>query len=213
MSTTAATFRVPLFSGVADGACAVGLKLRQPLRSVGLSDLLQAGPTPHEDIRQGAVGIPLSLKLRLSDPHGLPRVGAVVCVWHFDPQGWTMDFMGDELESVARMRGMQFSDDAGAVGFRTVYPGRYSDGTVAICLQVFLCEGDAITACTEACLSLPAHVQGPLRSLPVALALPTHVQPPRWGRGRDRQMVRVPQVRFDVRGPGLVCQLALVLST
>ncbi|MEZ5662538.1 MAG: hypothetical protein R3E94_03305 [Burkholderiaceae bacterium] len=199
-------------SSIRNDAAAGVLALRPLARPLTLAGLLQSGPTPREDIGMGSIGIPLSLRLRLTDARGQALARAAVCLWQVDPDDRALDFVGDELDVVAGMRGMQFSDDAGAAGFRTVYPGRFSDGTAVVYLLVFVGEGDTVTACADICLQLPTRVQGPLRELPVALPLPDRVQVPRWGRGRRPQDVQVPRVHFDFRGPGLVCQLGLALA-
>lgn len=188
------------------------LSLQPVSRAIALHDLLRAAPSMQGDIGQGASGLPLVLSLQLCGADGLPLPRAVVCVWQHDPQGWTLDFEGDELDTVTRMRGTQVCDELGWVGFRTVYPGAYRDGTVTLYLQVYLHDGHWVQARSDICLLLPTEVDGPVRGIPLAQPLPGRAQPPRFPPGRTASRQQVPRLELDPQLGGLRGQARLYLA-
>ncbi len=189
----------------------VTLQPQPTSRPYPLPDFLRASPAPRGDIGQGCMGIPLHIGLRLRDRRGRPVTGMPVYLWHHDPQGWTIDFDGDEIDTITRMRGLQLSDEQGCVGFRTVYPGQYPDGSVPLFLQVYLHDGQWVTARANLCLLLPTQVDGPLRSIPLALPLWGRTRAPQFPSGSAATVLPLPQLHFDAHG-GLSGQLPLTLA-
>ncbi len=181
-------------------------------RRITLGELLQAAPPQQGDIGIGASGLPLMLRLQLLAADGSPMRHAVVCIWQHDRLGWTLDFDGDELDAVARMRGMQIADEQGWVSFRTVYPGAYRDGNVVVYLQIYLHDGRRITARADLALHLPTHVDGPVRGIPLAQPMPGRVDPPRCSPDRPLGRALLPQLGIDSQVGGLRGQMRLFLT-
>ncbi|MDR3468733.1 MAG: intradiol ring-cleavage dioxygenase [Xanthobacteraceae bacterium] len=97
------------------------------------------------DIREDREGIALRLSLQVADAGSCkPIVGARVDVWHADALGWYSGYKGQsdghDVSTVGRtfLRGIQTTDDAGLVGFDTIYPGWYQGRTAHIHFKVFL---------------------------------------------------------------------------
>lgn len=193
-------------------ALAQPLRPRPTERPYPLPDFLRISPAPQGDIGQGAPGIPLTLSLELRDRRGVPLERAAVYIWHHDPQGWTIDFDGDELDAVTRMRGLQLSDEQGWVTFRTVYPGQYRDGSVPLYLQIYLHDGQWVTAHADLCLQLPTQIDGPLRSIPLALPLIQRAERPRFRAGAAAAELRLSQLDFDALAGGLRGHVRLDLA-
>lgn len=123
-------------SGNADGSCA------------GVIPEETAGPYPGDgtnganaltllgivrsDIRSSvanasgvATGVPLSLRLLISDESCQPLDGYAVYIWHCDQAGrYSMYTSGAENENY--LRGVQETDADGAVEFTTIFPACYS---------------------------------------------------------------------------------------
>lgn len=194
-------------------ALAQPLLPRPTARPYPLPDFLRISPAPRGDIGHGAPGIPLTLSLELRDRRGAPLERAAVYIWHHDPQGWTIDFDGDELDTVTRMRGLQLSDEQGWVTFRTVYPGQYRDGSVPLYLQIYLHDGQWVTAHADLCLQLPTQIDGPLRSIPLALPLVHRAERPRFRAGAAATELRLYQLDFDTVAGGLRGHVRLDLAT
>jgi Dioxygenase len=194
-------------------ALAQPLQPRPTARPYPLMDFLRISPTPRGDIGHGTPGIPLTLSFELRDRRGMPVQRAAVYIWHHDPQGWTIDFDGDELDAVTRMRGLQLSDEQGYVTFRTVYPCQYRDGSVPLYLQIYLHDGHWVTAHADLCLLLPTHVDGPLRSIPLALPLVHRAERPRFRAGAAATELQLCQLDFDTVAGGLRGHVRLDLAT
>ncbi len=193
-------------------ALAQPLQPRPTTRPYPLPDFLRISPAPRGDIGDGSPGIPLTISFELRDRRGMPVERAAVYIWHHDPQGWTIDFDGDELDTVTRMRGLQLSDEQGWVTFRTVYPGQYRDGSVRLYLQVYLHDGLWVTAHADICLQLPTVMEGPLRSIPLALPLMHRAERPRFRAGSAATELRLYQLDFDTVGGGLRGHVRLDLA-
>lgn len=186
---------------------------RPTARPYPLPEFLRISPAPREDLGRGAPGIPLTLSLDLRDLRGAPLQAAAVFIWHHDPQGWTIDFDGDELDTVTRMRGLQLCDEQGRVSFRTTYPGQYRDGSVPLYLQIYLHDGHWVTAHADLCLLLPTHIDGPLRSIPLALPLVQRAERPRFRVDAAATERRLRQLDFDTVAGGLRGHVRLDLAT
>ncbi|MBI1205740.1 MAG: intradiol ring-cleavage dioxygenase [Azospirillum sp.] len=97
------------------------------------------------EIREDREGVPMMLQLQVvaaADCTVLP--GVRVDVWHADALGRYSgyDRQGDDQSLSTRMqkflRGTQFADAAGRVGFETVYPGWYPGRTPHLHFKIFL---------------------------------------------------------------------------
>jgi protocatechuate 3,4-dioxygenase beta subunit len=95
------------------------------------------------DIRDGEVGTPLQLTLRvISVVEGAcePMVGAIVDIWHCNALGvysGVQDRAGQfNTLGQAFLRGYQVTDESGTVQFSTLYPGWYPGRAVHIHFKV-----------------------------------------------------------------------------
>jgi protocatechuate 3,4-dioxygenase beta subunit len=96
------------------------------------------------DPTTGAIkeGVPLHLSFRTvqvgSDAACTPLAGAVVDVWQCDALGVYSDITDPGFSTVDQkfLRGSQYTDDAGAAEFMTIYPGWYQGRTVHIHFKV-----------------------------------------------------------------------------
>jgi len=106
------------------------------------------------DITEGVAGAPLELSMRVVRAGDCATLdGARVDVWHADAIGLYSGYgrqpgTGEPSYSVMDetfLRGTQFTDPDGRVGFRTVYPSWYGGRTPHVHFKVFL-EGDEVVA-------------------------------------------------------------------
>ena len=112
------------------------------------------GQLIRKDITEGRPGVPLGLRISVQDVTTCqPLANAAVEIWHCDAQGYYSGVaganpgggspsVGDENLSTTFLRGVQLTDDSGAVEFDTIYPGWYAGRTVHIHMMV-LVEGEA----------------------------------------------------------------------
>ena len=181
-------------------------------RPYPLLDFLRVSPLLRSDIGRGSPGIPLTLRFELRDAQARPIPRAAVYIWHHDPRGWTIDFQGHELDAVSRMRGVQVSDEDGLVGFQTVYPARYRDGSVPVYLQIYLNDGQQVTGRTDVCVLLPHQAGGPLRGIPLALPVPGRAERPRFNAAGDAAVLRLERLGFDTTQGGLLGHVRIDLA-
>jgi protocatechuate 3,4-dioxygenase beta subunit len=84
-------------------------------------------------ISEGRPGVALSVRMQVVDAACRPLPGARVDIWHCDAGGAYSGYRGQpgglDTRGESFMRGTQFSDGAGIVGFSTVYPGWYPGRT------------------------------------------------------------------------------------
>lgn len=113
------------------------------------------GDLVRKDITEGRPGIPLTLRLTVSDVTACaPLANAAVDIWHCDAQGYysgvasnnpggdTDPALANEVASQIFLRGIQLTDADGVVEFETIYPGWYMGRTTHIHLKVAV-EGQA----------------------------------------------------------------------
>lgn len=86
-------------------------------------------------------GAPLDLRFRVSRIDGgrcRPLEGATVDVWHCDARGVYSDVQDPGFDTQGRefLRGYQLTGAAGAVRFRTIYPGWYEGRTVHVHFKI-----------------------------------------------------------------------------
>jgi len=99
-----------------------------------------------EDISEGKEGVPLRLMLRVLDASAscAPLRNAVVDVWQCDALGIYSGYEGaaiaprhvEPVDDKTFLRGTQVTDAAGAVRFRTIYPGWYAGRTPHVHLKL-----------------------------------------------------------------------------
>lgn len=87
------------------------------------------------------MGVPLTLALRVYAVEGgrcAPLPGAIVDLWHCDAAGAYSDAMDENFDTRGKkfLRGYQVTDTAGAVRFRTIYPGWYQGRAVHVHFKV-----------------------------------------------------------------------------
>lgn len=97
------------------------------------------------DIREDREGVALRLSFHVVDAGSCaPLRGARVDIWHADALGYYSGYQGQSdahnVSTVGKtfLRGIQATDDAGQVGFDTIYPGWYQGRTAHIHFKVFL---------------------------------------------------------------------------
>ncbi|MBT8768230.1 intradiol ring-cleavage dioxygenase [Metapseudomonas boanensis] len=90
-----------------------------------------------QDITDGKPGIPLLLQFEALDAEGCrPLSGAALDIWHCDAQG---AYSGVGANEGSRfLRGMQITDGAGRVEFRSILPGYYPGRTNHVHLKLHL---------------------------------------------------------------------------
>ena len=86
-------------------------------------------------------GTPLALTLLLSRRNAdgcAPLAGAQVDLWHCDASGIYSDVRDPHFTTVGQkfLRGYQVTDERGAAGFMTIFPGWYEGRTVHIHLKI-----------------------------------------------------------------------------
>jgi protocatechuate 3,4-dioxygenase beta subunit len=90
-----------------------------------------------------AEGVPLSIALKVvSAGSGDPLPGAAVYVWHCDREG-RYSLYSEGVTDQNYLRGVQAADDAGSLGFTSIYPGAYSGRWPHIHFEVFSSLDDA----------------------------------------------------------------------
>lgn len=102
----------------------------------GLHALLTAAALQRCDITEGHAGIPLTVALQLVDYDNqcVTLSGAEVSIWHCDAQGIYADAEAGETF----LHGVQYTDHAGCVAFKTILPGSYSMQRARIYVQITL---------------------------------------------------------------------------
>lgn len=116
-------------------ACAVA-----PGETVGpfpsLRDLFRS------DIREGRVGVPVTLALTVVNAGGncSPVAGALVDIWQCDAEGQYSQYSQPGYNGTAEtfLRGIQTTDTNGRVTFTTIYPGWYAGRATHIHVEVTL---------------------------------------------------------------------------
>ncbi len=91
------------------------------------------------DIVEGSQGVPLSLRIRIID-HVLcvPVANAAVDLSQCNAFGLYSDKRGQGTLGEEFLRGIQFTDADGFVGFHTIYPGHYRKRATHVHLKVHL---------------------------------------------------------------------------
>ncbi len=107
------------------------------------------------DITDGREGLPLTLRVNVVDTTACAALSNVaVDIWHCDSHGYYSGIEGnnpgpdatqEEIEAAADLsflRGVQITDENGAVEFQTIYPGWYTGRTIHIHMKVIV-DGEA----------------------------------------------------------------------
>ncbi len=130
------------------------------------ADVLEQSGVVREDIRSSfgtstttAEGVPMTLALTVLDiaAGGGPMVGAAVYVWHCDREG-RYSMYSDGVQEENYLRGVQVTDDAGAVTFASIFPACYSGRWPHIHFEVYPDEAsitDSTTAIATSQVALP----------------------------------------------------------
>ena len=93
-------------------------------------------------ITEGKAGTPLTLQLSLvhADADCAPLAGANVEVWHADADGIYSEYAtaaNPGSAATTYLRGIQSSDSAGRVTFRTVFPGWYAARAAHVHVRIY----------------------------------------------------------------------------
>jgi protocatechuate 3,4-dioxygenase beta subunit len=104
------------------------------------------------EIAEGRAGVPLRVDLRVIDGATCkPSARARVDIWHADAKGIYSGYEGQgdrqDLSTVGQtfLRGTQFTDNKGAVSFKTIYPGWYEGRATHIHFKVLLKDRNVLT--------------------------------------------------------------------
>jgi protocatechuate 3,4-dioxygenase beta subunit len=107
------------------------------------------------EIAEGRAGVPLRLDLHVIDGAACkPIERARVDIWHADARGIYSGYEGQgdkqDTSTVGQkfLRGTQFTDGAGAVSFKTIYPGWYAGRATHIHFKVILDDSNVLTGQT-----------------------------------------------------------------
>lgn len=188
------------------------LAVQPTRRRYPVREFVDASPVRGSELGRESPGVPLTLALRLQDQAGQAIQRAAVYIWHYDPCCWTLDAADDDLRTVALMRGVQLSDEQGALSFHTVYPGRYLDNSVPVYLRVYFNDGRHVVARADGCLLLPSMPPEDEEALQIApLAQPTLRKPPCLDMHRTRTLWP-DRLLADLGGGGLRAELTLGLA-
>ena len=146
-STTSATASTTSAGGVTE----IESETNGPFPADGSNgiDLRTASGIVRQDITSSfgdssgiAAGIPLSLKLTVTDRQGVPIPGAAVYVWHCDRDG-NYSLYSDSVTGENYLRGIQETGSDGVVSFTSIYPACYSGRWPHIHFEVYSSVGDA----------------------------------------------------------------------
>ncbi|MFK7854915.1 MAG: intradiol ring-cleavage dioxygenase [Granulosicoccus sp.] len=124
-----------------------------------------------KDITEGKPGIPLTLKLMVTDAGSCtPISNAQVDIWHADAVGLYSQFdeQGDSkslnLSDETFLRGIQPTDENGVAAFDTIYPGWYEGRPIHIHLKIVIDDKLIVTSqiffpedVTSATLEVPEY--------------------------------------------------------
>ncbi len=95
-----------------------------------------------QDVTEGRPGTPLTLNLRVVNVRSAcaPVADAAVEIWQCDASGNYSEYSQPGFNGVGLtfLRGLQTSDAAGAVTFRTIYPGWYNGRATHIHVDVYI---------------------------------------------------------------------------
>ncbi len=123
-----------------------------------------------QDITEGVFGLPFTFYIKLVDAATCaPIVGAVVDVWHDDPDGKYSGFASEGTAGLTYLRGIQITGLDGMVRFESVYPGWYTGRTPHLHLKINPNAGSELTTqlyfpeeiSTRAYLLPPYDTHGP----------------------------------------------------
>jgi protocatechuate 3,4-dioxygenase beta subunit len=107
------------------------------------------------DVRDGKVGVPLTLRLRVIEAGPCTALSAArIDIWHCDARGIYSAFPGQgdshriDTTNAAFLRGTQLTDKAGWAEFTTIYPGWYPGRATHIHFKIFTDEKTVLTGQT-----------------------------------------------------------------
>jgi len=92
-----------------------------------------------------AEGVPLTISLAVTDLDGKPVKGAAVYLWHCDRDG-QYSMYSDAVAEENYLRGVQPTDDDGAVTFTSIYPACYSGRWPHVHFEVYGSVADATSS-------------------------------------------------------------------
>jgi protocatechuate 3,4-dioxygenase beta subunit len=113
-----------------------------------------------KDVREGKIGIPMTLDMTLQNVGSAcqPIANAAVYIWHCDKDGGYSGYSSAENgthDGETYLRGIQVSDANGAVSFTTIFPGWYPGRITHIHFQIFLNNKLNVTATVTSQLTFP----------------------------------------------------------
>jgi protocatechuate 3,4-dioxygenase beta subunit len=116
-----------------------------------------AGPFPtktpsslvRSDIRDDRTGVPITIKITVSNSTCVAVAGAIVDIWHCDKDGYYSEYGGSGMQSVNYtsvhfLRGRQTTDANGLVTFTSIFPGWYSGRATHIHVHIYNASGTSL---------------------------------------------------------------------
>jgi protocatechuate 3,4-dioxygenase beta subunit len=97
------------------------------------------------DMTGTAEGVPLTIRMTLTDLDGTPLEGVAVYVWHCDRDG-RYSMYSDGVTDQNYLRGVQVADTRGLVTFTSIFPACYSGRWPHIHFEVYAGVADATTS-------------------------------------------------------------------
>jgi protocatechuate 3,4-dioxygenase beta subunit len=145
-------------AGAAAWSQAAYAKAASPSETLRLTPTATDGPyyvridKVRSDITEGKTGVPLEVNLRVVDAQGQAQKRLRIDVWQCDTQGdysgftETADTEDPRVKGQTWLRGTQYTDDAGKVQFKSIYPGWYQARTPHFHIKAFNGQRCVLTA-------------------------------------------------------------------
>lgn len=105
-----------------------------------------------------AAGVPLTIRLAVTDVAGAAMAGAAVYVWHCDRDG---KYSLYDVEDQNYLRGVQVTDASGTVSYTSIFPAAYSGRWPHVHFEVYRSVAEATAssrAITTSQMALPQAV-------------------------------------------------------
>ena len=123
------------------GACAIA-----PNETIGpypdITGMLGNQAFFRQDVTEGRPGLPLSLVITVVNANAAcaPLAGAAVEIWQCDADGHYSEYAQPGFNGSGQtfLRGLQVTDAAGRVTFKTVYPGWYQGRATHVHVEVYV---------------------------------------------------------------------------
>ena len=110
------------------------------------------------DITDGEAGLAIGALIRVVDADCVPVPGAVVDLWHNNPEGAYSGYASQGTAGESFLRGIQVTNSAGIARFRTIFPGWYPGRTTHMHVKVRIQGVEVLTTQTYFPDNVPSWV-------------------------------------------------------